>query len=333
MRYISTLFFSFLAVLSLAQDENKPKVVATASMIADMVENIGGNLIDVETIVPIGGDPHLHDPTPRDARLVAGADLVLKNGLTFEGWLNELIDNSGTKADIVTVTKGVDHIASSTYKNSADPHAWMDAENGLIYIENIKDALVKLDPNHQEEFEFNYNIYRQQMLELDEYIKKEIQKIPTKQRILITSHDAFEYYGKKYGLRLEAVLGTSTDAEAQTSDITRLNKVIQESKVPAVFVESTINPKMLEQIAKDNGVKIGGKLYADSIGKKGSKASTYLNMLKYNTDVIVNALSEKMNDGNEEELTEKSGSNNLILFGIMGLLLFGGFFVVYKKLS
>jgi len=317
---------SFLTI----QAQEKKVVVATASMIADMAENIAGGEVEVKMIVPIGGDPHLYEPTPKDAQLVNKADLVLMNGLTFEGWLTELVENSGTKASSILVTKGISPIESATYENSADPHAWMDAKLGLTYIKNIKDALVKLAPEHKETFEFNYGVYKKQLEDLDQYIIDQIQTIPASQRVLITSHDAFQYYGRKYGIRLEAILGTSTDAEVQTSDIMRLNKVIKESGVPAVFIESTVNPKLLEQLAKDNNIKVGGQLYADSIGDKDSPAPSYIDMLKYNTDVIVKALSTTAL-ADTTSASGKGGSNNWWMFGLLGVLLLGGLLLFARR--
>lgn len=289
--FIAILFIA-AACGSTEQTESKePSVVATASIFADMAQNIAGDLIEVKSIVPIGSDPHLHEPRPSDASLVLKADLVLMNGLNFEGWLQELIENSGTKAKIVRITEGIEAIGGD-YENASDPHAWMNVQNGLIYIKNIKNALVELAPQYAEEFEFNYKTYRKQLEDLDGYIRTEISKIPVEKRILITSHDAFEYYGTHYGIQLESVMGTSTDAEVQVSDIQRLNKIIQEQKIPAVFVESIVNPKLLEQLAEDNGIKMGGKLFSDSIGEKDSEAPSYYDMLKYNTDLIVGALAE-----------------------------------------
>ncbi len=323
MKKILTIAFLLLSFFYL-QAQDKKLVVATASMIADMAENIAGGEVDIKMIVPIGGDPHLYEPTPKDAQLVNGADLVLMNGLTFEGWLTELVENSGTKASTVLVTKGIQPIESATYKNSADPHAWMDAELGLMYIQNIKEALVALAPEHAETFEFNYGVYKKQLIELDQYIQSKIQTIPVNQRVLITSHDAFQYYGQKYGIRLEAILGTSTDAEVQTSDVMRLNKVIKESGVPAVFVESTVNPKLLKQLAQDNDIEIGGELYADSIGDKDSPASSYIDMLKYNTDVIVKALSTTKTSATSAASSDKknTGLNKWVLIiGAVALLI------------
>jgi len=327
----SLLLIALIGQFSLIQAQDKPLVVSTASIFADMAEVIGGNLIDVQSIVPIGGDPHIYEPTPANAQLVNKADLILMNGLTFEGWLNELIENSGTKASVKLVTEGISPITSEKYKNSSDPHAWMNAKNGLIYIENIKKALIALDPEHEEEYTFNYGLYKQQIEELDQGIQEQINTIPETQRILITSHDAFRYYGQRYGIKVEAVLGTSTDAEVQTSDMVRLNKVIKASKVPAVFIETTVNPKLLQQLATDNDIEIGGLLYSDSIGDKDSPAPTYLEMLRYNTKTIVDALSREIDISATKEAP--STGSNFILFGILGGLLIGGFFLLYRRLN
>lgn len=326
-KIIFSLIISCLTLSGFAQE--KKTVVATASMMADMTKNIAGGMVNVECIVPIGGDPHLHEPTPRDAQMVNRADLIIKNGLTFEGWLDELIENSGTKAKTVRVTEGIQPIKSVEYENSADPHAWMDANLGLAYIKNIKDALTELDPDNADIYAFNYGVYKTQLEDLDQYIKTEIQKIPAQKRVLITSHDAFQYYGRAYGIRLEAILGTSTDAEAQTSDIIRLNKVIKTSNVPALFVESTINPKLLKQLAKDNDIEIGGQLYADSIGDEASPAPTYIDMLKHNTNVIVKALSSESSTEKIAIPTDESG-NNWLLWGIIAALLIGGFILMMR---
>ena len=321
-----------LALAAAGAAQERPLVVASASIFADMAENIGGNLIEVRSIVPIGGDPHTYEPTPADAQLAGKAALVLKNGLTFEGWIDGLIANAGPQAQIATITQGIQAIESAQYKNATDPHAWMDASLGLVYIENIKKALQALDPDNAEVYEFNYRAYRQQLEDLDGYILQAIQQIPPQQRVLITSHDAFRYYGRRYGIEVQALLGTSTDVEAQTADILRLSRAIKESGVPAVFIETSVNPKLLQQIAKDNRVRIGGQLYSDSIGSKNSPAPTYLDMLKHNTDTIVAALKEKISASEMEDNSGNSG-RTFLLYGLIGLVLLGGFLLVAHKLN
>ena len=316
----------FMPFNSVAVD--KPLVVASASMFSDMASVIAGDLVRIETIVPIGADPHLHDPTPRDAKIVADADLILVNALSFEGWINELIENAGTRAQIVTITAGIEAIESEIYKGSTDPHAWMSAANGRIYIKNIKDALVALLPENQKQLEERFIEYEKEIIELDRYIENKILQIPESLRILITSHDAFAYYGNRYGIRLEPIVGISTEAEAQTSDIIRVSNVIREQKIPAVFIESTINPKLLEQMAKDYKIVIGGKLYADSLGDSESPASSYLKMLKHNTDSIVAGLT-----GQQEISTGTTNTwNSLLVYAMIGIILIGGFIYMLTKM-
>lgn len=283
---------AFLTASSLggvAQD--KHLILSSASMISDMAANIGGDNFEYATIVPIGSDPHLYEPTPGDVRKCNEATVIFKNGLTFEGWLQKLIDNSGTAAQVYTVTEGVVPIASEQYKNATDPHAWMTAANGLLYCQNIRDAMIEMFPDRADEFRNNYERYGKEIEELDQYITSRIASIPKDRRILITSHDAFQYYGRRYNIQLESVLGTSTDADVQTSDVQHLHEVIRSTNVPAVFIESTINPRLISQIAKDNNISVGGKLYADSLGDPDGPAGTYLKMLRYNTDVIYEALT------------------------------------------
>ncbi len=308
------------------------KVVATASMISDMVSQIAGEKIELTCIVPIGGDPHIYEPTPKDVQLVAQADLIVRNGLTFEGWLNELIENSGTSAKTITATDGITPIESQIYKNATDPHAWMDASNALVYIDNIKEALVNMDPQNASFYSYNHETYRDKILKTDTYIKEQIATIPVEKRILITSHDAFQYYGRRYSIRLESILGVSTDADIQTSDIIRLNKIIQENQVPALFIESTINPKVLQQLAKDNDVRIGGKLYADSIGDKDSPAPTYLDMLRHNTDVIVAGLT--MDSVISDDMQEGQVGNKSLVYwslAIALIILFAILIIIFNR--
>ncbi len=316
-------------VLSNTSTAQKKVVISSASMIWDMVDNIAGDKIENRLIVPIGGDPHTYSPTPRDAQKVASSDLIFINGLTFEGWITELIENSGTKGKTITVTEGLTPIASSQYKNAYDPHAWMDLAKAQTYITNILQGLIEIDPVNKGYYEENYRNYSQELKDLDAYISKRILEIPEEKRLIVTSHDAFSYYGKRYGLDVQGIIGISTESEAQTSDIVRISNSIKSSGVPAIFVESTINPKLIKQIATDNGVAIGGSLYADSIGEKGSNGSTYLKMMKSNTDVIVDALSGTRNTATAH--TQTGGSGGLKMYLILGgIMLLGLIFFITK---
>jgi ABC-type Zn uptake system ZnuABC Zn-binding protein ZnuA len=330
--------YILILLIPFANHAQTPKVLATTTMIADMAQNIVGDKLNVESLLPLGGDPHIYEPTPTDVKRVTEAELILVNGLTLEGWMKELIDNSGTKAKVITVTEGVNALTSAEHQGSSDPHAWMTASNGLIYVQNILKAVTMLTPTHADYFVKKAAIYSDELKTLDAYMYQKMAEIPEKRRILITSHDAFHYYGLRYGLRLESVLGTSTDADVQTSDIIRLINVIKKSGVTAIFVESTINPKLLKQIAKDNNVVIGGSLFADSMGDSASGADSYLNMLKHNTDVIANALSLSKNAiesqqmaqnirSHDESGTEGGLSLSLMLLCFWGFVAFCGAFI------
>jgi len=314
------------------QVQAKPKILATASMWADMSRVIGAEFIDVETIVPIGSDPHLYEPTPNDVRKVNEADLIFINGFTFEGWLQKLINSSGTKAKTILINEGIIPITNPHFKNSTDPHAWMDALNGIIYAGHITQALSAFDPEHAANYQSNFETYKKELEALHQYILDKINSIPPQQRILITSHDAFHYFGNRYGLQVESLIGTSTEADVQTGDFMRVNQLIKDHKIPAIFIESTINPKLMEQISHENKISIGGKLFADSLGDDQSPANTYINLLKNNANTIAEALSKPPLDANQETAISSSKTNSwffLIPIAIIGLALF----IVLKKRS
>ncbi|MFZ1378288.1 MAG: zinc ABC transporter substrate-binding protein [Saprospiraceae bacterium] len=300
---VFVLFCTLTIQLSYSQKIN---VIATASMWADMAKVIGGDMIDVSSIVPVGSDPHLYEPTPSDIGKIKSADLIFINGLTFESWLTKLINNISEEKKIVLLTKNIAPITSTEHKGATDPHAWMDVENGISYALEICKALQKIDPFHEREFQFNFDIYKKQLEELHIYIKSRFDLIPKNKKVLITSHDAFQYFGRKYGLEIFSLLGVSTDADVQTNDLIKINEIIRLRNIPAIFIESTINPKIMQGIRSENNVKIGGKLYADSIGDENSEASTYLKMMKYNTDIISNALSNSSSDDTRNNMQSKS---------------------------
>ncbi len=309
----------------------KPHVLASASIFEDMAKNIGGDLITLDKIVPVGADPHLYDPIPSDVDKVLKADLILINGLTFEGWISKLVDNSGTKAKSILITEGVKTIRSQDYENATDPHAWMTVSNAKIYAQNIYNALIAEDPENSAQYKSNLDTYQKELDELEGFIRNAVAEIPEEKRVVITSHDAFNYYGKEYGLRLEAIQGISTESEAQTSDVMRVSKVIRDLKIPSVFVESTINPKMLKQIATDNGATIGGELFADSLGEPDSEAGTYIGMMRYNTKTISAGLSStNTKEATHNHSTSGESESSYLLYILIGaaLLLMLLFFII-----
>ncbi len=324
------LIFVFI-VCTIPPLSAKPKVLATASMWANMAKVIGGDLIELDLIVPIGSDPHLYEPTPGDIRKVQWAQLILINGLTFEGWLQKLINSSGTTAIQKILTEDIIPISSPQFKNATDPHAWMDPLNGKIYATNLFNALAAIDPGNTEEYLLRLNHYLQELDELHAYIQQQINRIPEQQRVLITSHDAFHYFGNRYGLQVESLLGTSTDADVQTGDFIRINQLIKNQKIPAIFIESTINPKLMEQLSKENKIQIGGKLFADSLDDPSNPAGTYTGMLKSNTDVITSALMHTSTPAKNPEFPpSKSYKYYYLMFGI---LILGIIYYFMKRLS
>ncbi len=327
-RRISCLSLLFMILFfmssSIKAQSDDLQIVATTSFIKDLTQNIAGDKHQVVSLMPTGGDPHIYDPVPQDAKTLADADLILKNGLLLEGWLDKLINNSGTKGKIVSVSDGVDAIKNEAYHGAPDPHAWMSIPNAIIYINNITQALIEVDSINEAYYRENFQRYKKELEELDQYIFDEISRIPEEHRLLLTSHDAFRYYGNRYGLEVNSILGTSTDADVRIEDINKLIGVIEESGVPCIFIESTINPKLMEQIAQDNTIVIGGKLFADSLGDEFSGADSYYNMIMQNTDRIVAGLmGESSVAGMQQDF--------LIFIIVIFLLFILSFIVVARK--
>ena len=316
----STLFFLLLMVGILSSNVTAAqapsvKVVATTSFLADMAQQLAGTHCEVISLLPLGADPHIYEAVPGDARLLAEADMIIENGLNLEGWLKKLIDQAGGKALLITASDGIEPIGSAEHANSYDPHAWMDPLLGRIYIRNMANGLQRLLPDHAAEIERNFEAYDRQLLELHTYIESRIAEIPSEHRIIATTHDAFRYFGNRYGMRVLSVLGTTTDAEVRVSDLQALISTIEAENLPALFIESTINPKLLQQVAADAGIRIGGSMYADSMGPKGSGADTYLSMLRHNANTLVEGL-------------KGTGAANSRRTDLLMLLIIAGFFAI-----
>lgn len=320
---LCTYGIAFLCVLSAyGQEDRRKLVVTTTTVFADMAEVIAGELVEVKSIVPVHSDPHHYKPAPGDTQLISRADLVLQNGFSLDDWLNKLIKEPHIQKQILT--EGIFPIAGSQHQRLADPHAWMDASNGLIYIRNIKDALIRLDPENADIYEFNYGIYRQQLEAMDDYIRAAILSIPEPQRILITSCDAFSYYGSHYGIEVQSLAGSSPQADAPADLIIPLRELAKERGVPVVFLSTSADLRLWRPVASGHGIEIGGQLYADALGDENSPASTYLDMLQYNTDAIVKALSKEL-----PTLPERvKGVNAIWPYLLLAALLSGGLLLV-----
>lgn len=299
-----------LAPVSLGANE-KLKVVATTNIIGDMVGNVGGDLIELTTMLPIGADPHNFSPAPKDAAAVADAHVVFINGLNLETFLQKLIENSGGKATVVAVSANVaarefaeepagGHAEEEAHEGEeaeehahegVDPHIWVTPANAVIMVENIARALSQLDPAHADMYQTNAQNYQTQLAQLDQWVKQQIENVPAENRKLVSDHDTFGYFADRYGLELigAVIPNFSTNAEPSAQEVARLQQTIADYGVKAIFVGSTVNPVLAERMAEDTGVQLV-PLYTGSLGQPGSGAETYLDYIRYNTTAIVQAL-------------------------------------------
>lgn len=299
-----------LAPVSLGANE-KLKVVATTNIIGDMVGNVGGDLIELTTMLPIGADPHNFSPAPKDAAAVADAHVVFINGLNLETFLQKLIENSGGKATVVAVSANVaarefaeepagGHAEEEAHEGEeaeehahegVDPHIWVTPANAVIMVENIAYALSQLDPAHADTYQTNAQNYQTQLAQLDQWVRQQIENIPAQNRKLVSDHDTFGYFADRYGLELigAVIPNFSTNAEPSAQEVARLQQTIADYGVKAIFVGSTVNPVLAERMAEDTGVQLV-PLYTGSLGQPGSGAETYLDYIRYNTTAIVQAL-------------------------------------------
>jgi len=304
----NVLFFWIVVLLCLpagpvmAQKGKKPVIVASTTQIADFARQVAGDQAVVKSILAPGADPHTYQVTPKDVQIVLEGDLCIENGLHLEGknWMSTLARDA--KKPLITATDGIQPLTiSEGGKAIADPHAWFSPKNAAVYVNNIVKGIAKLDPDNRGLYLARAKLMLQQLRVLDAWIRGQLNQIPPQRRILVTTHDAFNYFCREFRLNERnnflsiAPVGWSTGAEVGAG-ITpeRRRKVIdsiKDSGAPAIFVETTINPKQIREIAKETGVKIGGRLYSDSMGEEGSAGQTYIGMMRENTLLIVNALN------------------------------------------
>ncbi|WP_439498049.1 metal ABC transporter substrate-binding protein [Bosea sp. (in: a-proteobacteria)] len=283
-----------------ASGQEKLPVVASFSVLGDFVREVGGERVAVTTLVGPNGDAHVYSPTPADAKSMAAARLIVVNGLKFEGWMTRLIKSSGAKATIATATTGIaplelkddDHGKGGHGHDHGgrDPHAWQSVPNAKIYVANIRDALSAADPAGKASYEANAAAYLARLDAVDAEIKAAVARIPADRRKAITSHDAFGYFVKAYGIQFIAPQGVSTEAEASAKDVGRIIRQMKAEKIPAVFLENVTNPRLIEQIARETGAKIGGQLFSDALSDANGPAGTYIQMMKHNISQIEKAL-------------------------------------------
>ena len=264
--------------------------------------DVVGERIELVTLVGPNGDAHVYSPTPADGRRLTEAKVVVANGLKFEGWIDRLIKSSGTKAARIEAAKGVKPLKGEEDGHGpghhhdhggSDPHAWQSVANVRIYVANIRDGLAKVDPAHADAYRSAAEAYTAELDRLDTAVRQAVEKIPPANRRIITTHDAFGYFADAYGLRFIAPQGVSTDSEASPRDVARIIRQIRQEKIPAVFLENISDPRLMQQIARESGAVIGGKVFSDALSRPDGPAPTYVAMMRHNLAAFTAALGQR----------------------------------------
>lgn len=276
------------------------RAVASFSILGDLVRQVGGERVAVEVLVGPGSDAHVYSPKPAQAKQVGQAQLVLSNGMGFDGWMARLLKSAGFKGRHVVASAGIQPLKGAADEHghghahaAADPHVWQDVARVQAYVKNIAQGLCAADAAGCDSYRSNAAAYGQQLDALDQEIRRAWSAIPAQQRLVISSHDAFGYYASAYGVRFLAPQGVSTDSEASAQGVARLVRQIRQEKASALFVESIADPRLIEQIARETGLKASSEgLYSDSLAPQGEAAS-YLGMMRYNTRVLIAAIQRR----------------------------------------
>ena len=289
MRKLSIFIFT-LATLAITSNPSWAKidVVASFSILGDMVKQVAGDSAHVTTIVGPDADAHLYTPNAGDAVAVTEADLIITNGMGFETWSATLIETSGTKAAIAVATQGIEPLLAD---GEVDPHAWNSLTNGIIYINNIEAALSAASPADAPMFKKNADAYRAQLTALHNRALSDIASLPTDKRVVVTAHDAFGYLASAYGLTFLAPQGIDTEAEPSAKELAELITFLNETGAGALFVENIANSDLIAQISRETGIEIGGRIYSDALSVKGSPATSYLAMFTHNLELLTKTLA------------------------------------------
>ncbi len=283
---LSLVFLSLPPLPSLAAaPDKKPLIVASFSILADIAANVGGELVDVRSLVPPDTDAHSWNPSPEDAKTLGKADIIVVNGLNFEGWINRLAKASGTKAGIISASDGI-----ASAKTANDPHAWQNPANVLVYVENIAEAIADRYPELAPQIRKNADLYAAKIEDTDRYIKKIFEDAPEAGRKIVTNHDAFAYFGQAYGVKFLAASGMSNESEPSAASMAKLLRQIKKEGVKTVFIENMSDPRLADRIAKDSGAVLGGTLYSDALSSPSGPAPDYLSMMRHNAEQIRKAL-------------------------------------------
>jgi zinc/manganese transport system substrate-binding protein len=294
VNYFRTIAYAGAALVTMMASAASAKtleVVASFTVLADVVHEIGGKDVDVKTLVGPNGDPHEFEPSPDDARHLKAADVVFVSGEGLEGWMDRLITASGYKGTPIVASDGINtRTMEEDGKTVTDPHVWNSPINVMVWVDNIEKALSAADPAEAATFKLNAENYRKQLRALDSYAHSKLDPVPVDQRKILTSHDAFGYFGREYKVSFLAPIGFSTETEASAADVAKLIDQIKAENVKIYFFENSNDPKLVKQIASATAARPGGELYVEALSKKDGPASTYLQMFRYNVDQVAKAL-------------------------------------------
>jgi len=285
---IQLVALAFVAAANPALAQDRLNVVASFSILGDLVRNVGGDRVNVATLVGPNSDVHVYAPAPADAKKIADAKLVIVNGFGLEGWLPRLVQSSGNKAVIATATEGV---APLKRGSNADPHAWQSVANAKTYVANIRAALSAADLAGNDIFRSNTDAYLAKLDGLEREVREAIAQIPPERRKVISTHNAFGYFAAAYGIEFIAPLGVSTESEASARDIAAIITQIKTATIPAVFLENISDPRLIQRISAETGARVGGTLYSDSLTDEKGDAPTYIEMVRHNIKALTRALA------------------------------------------